>query len=512
MKRLHIFTTLTFTIASLAVGSSPLLASGDDSRDDSSDDSRDDSSDDSEESESDDETEITEAPQTSVPRRERDRNTNPNRPSNSVAPPTTVNSGTSIAPSVPPSAGVPATGATPIAPTGSAPKERRSSTSVPGGSGVLAPNDDRGDDKEDDANDDRESDDDNEIDDNEIDDNEVDDNEVDDNEGDDKRDDEERRGRGRDDLSKNITRAITSLNALPSSEARDAALVSLAALQVRLEAGEIIPTEEVRSVFAEVAALVHVRLGGDSGDDEIPEVVGIPDDQQLPRLLGVVNEALRLLEGNSSDAAAAAVAALESVKATLDAGTLPDREVFEDAIDLAKEALKDQPTARAAMTLAGVIAAVEASNAPEAVKAQLLVVLRAAQEQVLNNPTADARQIVRDALREVRDARIAAAVARIVAIIERLEIEATEMGNPDALLLLAQARSIVQPADGSQPTRNQLHEARHILRDVIKLLTPITAPETTIPETTIPDTTSPDTTIPETTSPETTSPDTTVGE
>ena len=87
----------------------------------------------------------------------------------------------------------------------------------------------------------------------------------------------------------------------------------------------------------------------------------------------------------------------------------------------------------------------------------------------------------------------------MIQIVERLEVAADTQGNSDALLLLAQVRSLVQPGDGSLPTRDQLHNARRILLDVLDLLTPIPAPTTTMPDTTVPDTTIPDTTTPDTT-------------
>jgi hypothetical protein len=149
-------------------------------------------------------------------------------------------------------------------------------------------------------------------------------------------------------------------------------------------------------------------------------------------------------------------------------------------MELAKEALSNQPAARASLTLAGVIAGVEASDAPAAVKEQLLTILRAAQDLVVNDPTVDARQVVRDALQQVRDARIASAVERIITIVDGLEPRATEQGNSDALLLLAQVRSLVQPTDGSLPTRDQLHEARNILRDILELLGPEVTPTTSV--------------------------------
>jgi len=425
MKRLHILPALAILVMPLAIGSSPLLASGGGSHED--------------------ETETTEVPQSSIPRRDRNRNS---------VPPTTVE----------------------------------------------AESEDSDDDSDDDSLDDS--------DDDSLDD--SDDDSLDD--SDDESEDESEAPEGEDNnhgnrgekLARNIARATTALNSLPASEARDAALEALLALQARVDAGEVIPAADVRAVFDNVAALVYIRIGGGNHHDDSLVAGGVPDSQKISRMSGSVAEALRLLEGNTSGAAVAAIAALESVKATLDAGTLPDHDVFEEAMDLAQDALVGIPTARAAVTLAGVIAAVEASDASDEVKAQLLAVLNAARDQILADPSADAQQIVRDALQQVRDARIAAVVQRMIQIVERLEVAADTQGNSDALLLLAQVRSLIQPGDGSLPARDQLHNARRILLDVLDLLTPATAPTTTMPDTTIPDTTIPDTTIPDTTIPDTT--------
>jgi hypothetical protein len=440
MKRRYVLPTLVILMAPMALSSSPLLASGGDSHEN--------------------ETESTEVPRTSVPRRDRPR---------SSVPPTTASSTTVV--------GITPTNSTqPVAPpttedddsddsedsgsgatTTSEPKRRRSNnsstTSIPSEVVVALPATESGNDSSDDDS-------------------------SDDNESESPEDNRDDSGRRHNDLAKNIARATTALTALPQSEARDAALEALAALQVRLNDGEVIPANEIRAVFANVAALVYNRIGGEKPENKIPEIGHVRDDQQLPRQLAQVTEALRLLDGNSSAAALTAIAALQEVKAILDAGTLPDHDVFESAMKLVKEALSDQPAARASLTLAGVIAGVEASDAPTAVKERLLTILRAAQDQVVNDPTVDARQVVRDALQQVRDARIASAVGRVIAIVDRLELLATEQGNSDALLLLAQVRALVQPADGSQPNRELLHEVRHILRDVLDLLEPEVTPTT----------------------------------
>jgi hypothetical protein len=408
MKRHYILPALAILVMPLAIGSSPLLASGGGSHED--------------------ETETTEVPQSSIPRRDRNRNS---------VPPTTIE------------------------------VESEDSES----------DDDSHDESEDESHDDS-----------------HDENKSETPEG-----EHNNHGNRTGDITRNIARATTALNSLPASEARDAALEALLALQARVDAGEVIPAADVQAIFDNVAALVYIRIGGGNYRGDSPVTGGVPDTQKISRMSGSVTEALRLLEGNTSDAAVAAITALQSVKASLDAGTLPDHDVFEEAMDLAKDALAGIPTARASVTLAGVIAAVEASDASEEVKAQLLAVLHAAQEQVLADPTADAQQIVRAALQQVRDARIAAVVQRMIEIVGRLEVAADTQGNSDALLLLAQVRSLLQPGDGSLPARDQLHNARRILLDVLDLLTPVTAPTTTIPDTSTPDTTIPDTTTPDTT-------------
>lgn len=463
MKRRYILPVLTILMTPLALSTGPLLASGGESHED--------------------ETESTEVPQSSLPRRDRPRSS---VPSTSVIPTTVVGvvPANSVPPASPPTTEVDddeddddSESPNSAAPATTEPKRRHSNrsstTSIPPDAIVALPSNESGDDSSDDSGDDVSGDDD---------------------ESESPESEHHSPDHRGGDLAKNIARATIALNALPQSEARDAALDALAVLQARLDAGEVIPTEEVRVVFANVAALVYTRIGGENPENEIPEIGHVRDDQQLPRQLAEVNEALRLLDGNTSETAVAAITALQEVKALLEAGTLPDKDLFQAAMRLAKDAFVDQPAARASMTLAGVIAAVEASDAPEAVKAQLLTVLRTAQDLVLNDSTVDARQVVRDALQQVRDARVASAVSRIIAVVDRLDPRATEQNNADALLLLAQVRSLMQPTDGSLPSRDQLHEARHILRDVLELLGPETTPTTTSPTTTSPETTSPETT------------------
>ena len=307
----------------------------------------------------------------------------------------------------------------------------------------------------------------------------------------------------RGDLTANIAKAITALETLPQSEARDAVLASLAALQARVEAGETIPFDEARTVFRAVAQLVYERIGDGPDDDEAPAPGEVPNEMQRQRMLGSITQALALLAGNTTDAGIEAIAALEALKVTLEAGEMPARDDFENAMRLTREALQETPASKAILTLAGVIAAVNASNMPADVKAELLIVLNAAKDRLINDPSADPRQVVRDALNQVREARIAASVQKMLAIATRLETAATEAGNADALLMITEARALLQPSDASLPDRDDLHHARRILVRVAILLratTPPTTSTTTAPPTTdAPTTDAPTTDAPATT-------------
>ena len=299
----------------------------------------------------------------------------------------------------------------------------------------------------------------------------------------------------RGDLLANIGKAEAALKSLPQSEARDNALATLVAMRVRIEAGESIPFDEARAVFRTIADLVYERIGDRPDDESAPTSGEVPGEMQRQRMLGSVTQALQLLEGNTSDAATQATVALEAVKATLDAGDMPTRDDFENAMRLARAALEGTPASRAILTLAGVIAAVSASDMPADVKAELLIVLNAAKDRLTADPTADARQIVRDALNEVREARVAASVQKMLAIASRLETAATTADNADALLMIAEARALLQPSDGSLPDRDDLHRARRILVRVAILLRATTPPSTTVPPTsTAPSTEAPSTT------------------
>jgi hypothetical protein len=134
--------------------------------------------------------------------------------------------------------------------------------------------------------------------------------------------------------------------------------------------------------------------------------------------------------------------------------------------------------------------------------------LNAAKDRLINDPSADPRQVVRDALNQVREARIAASVQKMLAIATRLETAATEAGNADALLMITEARALLQPSDASLPDRDDLHHARRILVRVAILLratTPPTTSTTTAPPTTdAPTTDAPATDAPTTDAPATT--------
>ena len=248
--------------------------------------------------------------------------------------------------------------------------------------------------------------------------------------------------------------------------------------------------------------------GSDDGadDDAVPERSQPSPDQLRARMLAVVDEALRLLDGRTTDEALAAITALQAVKTSLEAGELPSREVFEEARRLAREALETNPADQALVTLAGVIAAVQQSNAPDSVKQAILAVLEAARQTILSDPTVDPQEVVHDALERVRDLRVAESVRKLVELSNRLEAIAVEQGNSAAVSLIDQAQALLTPVDGSLPSRDDVHRAKRLLRRAAHLLRPPTtstvpgssttvAPSTSVPDTSVDTTTAPPTTV-----------------
>lgn len=248
--------------------------------------------------------------------------------------------------------------------------------------------------------------------------------------------------------------------------------------------------------------------GSDDGSDDVavPERSQPSPDQLRARMLAVVDEALRLLDGRTTDEALAAITALQAVKTSLEAGELPSREVFEEARRLAREALETNPADQALVTLAGVIAAVQQSNAPDSVKQAILAVLEAARQTILSDPTVDPQEVVHDALERVRDLRVAESVRKLVELSNRLEAIAVEQGNSAAVSLIDQAQALLTPVDGSLPNRDDVHRAKRLLRRAAHLLRPPTtstvpgssttvAPSTSVPDTSVDTTTAPPTTV-----------------
>ena len=248
--------------------------------------------------------------------------------------------------------------------------------------------------------------------------------------------------------------------------------------------------------------------GSDDGSDDVavPERSQPSPDQLRARMLAVVDEALRLLDGRTTDEAQAAITALQAVKTSLEAGELPSREVFEEARRLAREALETNPADQALVTLAGVIAAVQQSNAPDSVKQAILAVLEAARQTILSDPTVDPQEVVHDALERVRDLRVAESVRKLVELSNRLEAIAVEQGNSAAVSLIDQAQALLTPVDGSLPNRDDVHRAKRLLRRAAHLLRPPTtstvpgssttvAPSTSVPDTSVDTTTAPPTTV-----------------
>jgi len=309
-------------------------------------------------------------------------------------------------------------------------------------------------------------------------------------------------------------------------QAKQQLLDTLQTLVDRIGAGQLPGSDEIERVLKAVEKMLKslrpgtpsslpggddedddgsaITVPGSEDDDLVPERVQPTPDQTRARMMAIVDEALRLLDGLATEEAMVAVAALQSVKTTLEAGGVPSREVFEEARRLAREALEQSPADQALVTLAGVIAAVQQSNASESVKQAILAVLEAARRTILDDPSADPQEVVRDALEQVRDLRVAESVRKLVELSNRLETIAVEQANAAAIALIDEAQALLTPADGTLPNRDEVHRAKRLLRRAAHLLRP---PTTTVPgssTTVAPSTSVPDTSVDTSTAPPTT--------
>ena len=71
-------------------------------------------------------------------------------------------------------------------------------------------------------------------------------------------------------------------------------------------------------------------------------------------------------------------------------------------------------------------------------------------------------------------------------ITDSLTADATAAGSTEALLILADVVAVLNPTDGSTPTRDQLHEARSTLEQVMLILHPEAAEAGLAQDTTAP--------------------------
>ena len=137
-------------------------------------------------------------------------------------------------------------------------------------------------------------------------------------------------------------------------------------------------------------------------------------------------------------------------------------------------------------------------------KQAILAVLEAARRTILDDPSADPQEVVRDALEQVRDLRVAESVRKLVELSNRLETIAVEQANAAAIALIDEAQALLTPADGTLPNRDEVHRAKRLLRRAAHLLRP---PTTTVPgssTTVAPSTSVPDTSVDTSTAPPTT--------
>jgi hypothetical protein len=308
--------------------------------------------------------------------------------------------------------------------------------------------------------------------------------------------------KSRADLVEKLQEVLGKLQAMPASPEAESARTLVSSLLGRIQNGEMVPQDEVRSAMDQVKTIAFARLGREKPREEVEPAEAPTQEHLTQRMAGAVSEALNQLQNLTTPDATTATAALSAIQDKLVTGAVVTKDEFEQAMRLARVALAAKPGARASVTLAGIINQLENSNAPEEAKAEMLDIIKKALEQAQQNPDADLTQAVKDAIEQARAARIAAAVEKLRGITDSLTADATAAGSTEALLILADVVAVLNPTDGSTPTRDQLHEARSTLEEVMLILHPEAAEAGPAQETTAPGVTEAETTLD--TSPQTT--------
>lgn len=283
-------------------------------------------------------------------------------------------------------------------------------------------------------------------------------------------------------LQKRLDEASSRLLKLEQTDAVKAALAALADLKASLDSGTPPDPSAVRAVFEQIRSIVSGRTGRDmASPDEKPAPPSI--EKMKAKMSGALSDAVNRLKDVSSPDADAARAAVQALLEKLPQATDPEatKAEFESAMELVHKALEKLPGARDAVRLAGVIAAVQASSAPQEVKDRIATVLKAAQDTAALHPEVDSHEAVKKALEDARKERIAAAVDRIGQLIPALVDAADAVSDADAALLLQQSLVLLQPSDGSLPTPEVIHEVHDLIASAIELIASH-APEGSDPE------------------------------
>jgi len=307
--------------------------------------------------------------------------------------------------------------------------------------------------------------------------------------------------KSRADLVEKLQEVLDKVAVMPTSPEIESAKTLITALLTRIQAGEIIPQGEVRGALDRVKTIAFARLGRENRHDEAEPAEAPSQENITQRMNGSIDEALRQLGALTTPDADIAVSAMAAIKDKIASGAVVTKDEFEQAMRLARAALGTKPGSRASVTLAGVLSQLENSNVSAEAKAAIVEVITKALNQAQQNPDADPTEAVKAALEQARAARIAAAVERLSAITADLTADAEAASSIESLLILADVVAVLNPSDGSTPTRDQLHEARSTLEQVLTILHPELSEDASAADTPEPDTSEPDTTEPDTTEP-----------
>ena len=282
-----------------------------------------------------------------------------------------------------------------------------------------------------------------------------------------------------EDMVERFTRLEAVLTLATPGTERDALLAEVSAILAEFKAGTKPAPDRVRAAIKNAAALLQQAQPKSEEGPKQPK-----PDQVKAKVTKMLTSAITQLSTLTTPEAQAASAQASEMLTSIAAGTVPTKEQVDVVMAAVHAALGGKPSVRASLALTGVIAAMEASDSPDDVKAAVTAILREALAKVEADPSVDNHEMVKATLEQARDARVQAMTSKLTELITTLRPIATERQDMNSLVALDAAEALLS-SEVAVPTRDELMQARALVGSVLERLKTQAAPVEPTPTETV---------------------------